>query len=304
MEALLGAIYLDGGLDPCREVAERLMFTDFPLDPTVEIEVPQDAKGALQAYAQLHRLPIPKYNVIREQGPVHARVFTVEARLGKEWVAQAEGTSKKAASLLAAAVLLERIRVSEPLPPQNRRTRLLRRFLRLSLLIKNHNVDSPVAAASFRRIVARDWSGVCESRDGHPASPDTEPPERSSSSMAMPPGGGEFPIAAKPRGLNRNRVRVTFQAKRVLMLPDLSRNDLQCGEGGELRRSSPGGKKDASRKLITRPRRSMRTSSRPASISLRRVSFNCLREGSSWTVSSPSGAGSGRDGCVACTDTG
>jgi ribonuclease-3 len=119
MEALLGAIYLDGGLDPCREVAERLMFTDFPLDPTVEIEVPQDAKGALQAYAQLHRLPIPKYNVIREQGPVHARVFTVEARLGKEWVAQAEGTSKKAASLLAAAVLLERIRVSEPLPPQN-----------------------------------------------------------------------------------------------------------------------------------------------------------------------------------------
>jgi ribonuclease-3 len=120
MEALLGAIYLDGGMEPCRDVAERLMFTDFPVDSTEEILVPQDAKGALQAYAQIRRLPIPKYVVVREQGPVHARVFTVEARVGKDMAAHAEGTSKKTASLNAAEVLLERIRASElaqPGPP-------------------------------------------------------------------------------------------------------------------------------------------------------------------------------------------
>jgi ribonuclease-3 len=112
MEALLGAIYLDAGMPDCREVAERLMFTDFPVDPTQEILVPQDAKGALQAYAQIRRLPIPKYVVVKEQGPVHARVFTVEARVGKDLAAQAEGTSKKTASLTAAELLLEQIRVS------------------------------------------------------------------------------------------------------------------------------------------------------------------------------------------------
>jgi ribonuclease-3 len=112
MEALLGAIYLDAGMPSCRDVAERLMFTDFPVDLTQEIQVPQDAKGALQAYAQIRRLPIPKYAVVREQGPVHARIFTVEARVGKDLAAQGEGTSKKTASLAAAEVLLEQIRIS------------------------------------------------------------------------------------------------------------------------------------------------------------------------------------------------
>lgn len=107
MEALLGAVYLDGGIDACRGVAERLMFKDFPIGYTEAIEVPQDAKGALQAYAQIRRMPIPKYVVVREHGPVHARVFTVEARVGNDLSAQAEGSSKKAASLRAAAALLE-----------------------------------------------------------------------------------------------------------------------------------------------------------------------------------------------------
>lgn len=116
MEALLGAVYLDGGIDACRRVLEQLNFFEVADSGAGGPEVPQDAKGALQSYAQVRKLAMPRYVVVEEKGPVHARIFIVEARLGKDLTAQAEGTSKKAASLRAAENLMEKIR-TEGLDP-------------------------------------------------------------------------------------------------------------------------------------------------------------------------------------------
>ena len=61
-------------------------------------QVPQnltDYKSALQEFAQARRLPPPRYVIVRERGPEHSKTFTVEARMGREWVGQAEGNTKK-----------------------------------------------------------------------------------------------------------------------------------------------------------------------------------------------------------------
>jgi ribonuclease-3 len=59
--------------------------------------------------AQARKLPAPRYTVIGETGPEHAKTFTVEVRLGKEWSSQASGHSKKAAGQKAAQQLLEKL---------------------------------------------------------------------------------------------------------------------------------------------------------------------------------------------------
>jgi ribonuclease-3 len=72
----------------------------------------------LQELAQARKLPVPRYLIVRESGPEHAKTFTVEARIGKEFSEQAEGLSKKAASLRAAEALLARLSGEEVNPRQ------------------------------------------------------------------------------------------------------------------------------------------------------------------------------------------
>ncbi len=113
MEAVIAAVYIDGGIDACRAVVERLILRrldpegkPFPLPPP-------DAKSRLQEYAQSRKLAMPKYVTVGERGPEHAKTFVVEARLGKVALQQAEGTSKKAASQRAAELALEALLQSE-----------------------------------------------------------------------------------------------------------------------------------------------------------------------------------------------
>ena len=61
-----------------------------------------DFKSALQELAQRRKLPPPHYCTVREQGPEHAKTFTVEVRLGKDIARQGEGASKKSAGQKAA----------------------------------------------------------------------------------------------------------------------------------------------------------------------------------------------------------
>jgi ribonuclease-3 len=110
LEALIAAIYLDGGLEPCRAFVERFVFTPDPETGTVLAPAPLDAKSELQELAQALRMPIPRYVIVHEKGPEHAKLFTVEARVGAEHTARAEGASKKIASQRAAALLLETLR--------------------------------------------------------------------------------------------------------------------------------------------------------------------------------------------------
>lgn len=105
-EALIGAMYLDGGLDAARAFIERHWA---PLARNVQA-APKDAKTTLQEWAQGRGLPLPVYTVLSTTGPAHAPQFTVEVRLevGGE-TATAEASNKRQAEQLAAAELLNKL---------------------------------------------------------------------------------------------------------------------------------------------------------------------------------------------------
>lgn len=109
LEALIAALYLDGGMEAAKKFIETFVITSTitPPDHT-------DFKGELQELAQSLGLPQPRYVTLQASGPEHARVFLVEARVGQDLSAQGEGSSKKTASQRAAQFLFERMRRAEP----------------------------------------------------------------------------------------------------------------------------------------------------------------------------------------------
>ncbi len=116
VEALIAAIYLDCG--PARGIeACRGFLTRFLWHSLADSGIPVDPKNALQELAQSRKLPIPRYSIVFETGPEHAKRFTVEARVGKQFTAQAEGSSKKAASQKAAELLLTLLQDSDHTDP-------------------------------------------------------------------------------------------------------------------------------------------------------------------------------------------
>jgi ribonuclease III len=68
-----------------------------------------DYKSALQQLAQSRGLARSRYTVAQPNGPEHAKLFTIEARVGGERVSHAEGPSKKVASQRAARILFEQL---------------------------------------------------------------------------------------------------------------------------------------------------------------------------------------------------
>jgi ribonuclease-3 len=106
MEALLGAVFLDGGFDAARGVVRRLWESQSgELAPTA---ARPDAKSALQEWAQGQGLALPVYTEIARKGPDHAPRFTSEVRITGKSPARGEGDSKRAAEQAAARALLER----------------------------------------------------------------------------------------------------------------------------------------------------------------------------------------------------
>ena len=107
-EAVLGAIYLDGGWEPAFALLRRQFGAE------VAALVPgdrrdQDYKTDLQEALQAARLPVPGYRVVIESGPSHRRIFTVEVSVDGTAMARGSGTSKKGAQQEAARDLLERL---------------------------------------------------------------------------------------------------------------------------------------------------------------------------------------------------
>jgi len=107
LEAVLAAVYLDGGMDAARRFIRCRVLPqgswDFDLSLPAALT---DFKSALQERAQAEGLPQPKYVIVAERGPEHAKTFTVEVRLGKDRTARAEGISKKDAGQRAAERML------------------------------------------------------------------------------------------------------------------------------------------------------------------------------------------------------
>jgi ribonuclease-3 len=108
VEALIAAMYLDGGLEPARAFIEQRVVGEF--EPPTEVDGSvTDYKSALQEVAQTLKLPAPRYFIVSEEGPEHLKTFTVEVRLGRDWTSQAQGLSKKAAGQKAAQQVLEQL---------------------------------------------------------------------------------------------------------------------------------------------------------------------------------------------------
>lgn len=103
-EALLGAVFLDGGLDAAQTIIRRWWE---PLIETVSPGAP-DAKTALQEYAQSKRRGLPKYVELGRSGADHAPIFTVEVTVKGFEPAQGVGPSLKKAQQAAAEALLVR----------------------------------------------------------------------------------------------------------------------------------------------------------------------------------------------------
>lgn len=112
-EAVLAAVYLDGGIETARELLIReAMPPDDELRELAGFGPPHDYRAELERLARDRKLPRPLYLLMSETGPGHARAFTVEVRAGRDFVAAAEGSSKKSASHNAARKVCELIRAS------------------------------------------------------------------------------------------------------------------------------------------------------------------------------------------------
>ena len=103
VEAIVGAIFLDGGYDASR----TFVLSQFWAEKEVEALVAGfDAKSRLQEWCQKHRAPLPRYRLISAEGPLHARTFVASVKLGDGREATGDGKTKKEAEMEAAARLL------------------------------------------------------------------------------------------------------------------------------------------------------------------------------------------------------
>ncbi len=107
-EALLGAVFLDGGHDQVRQLILE-QFDEMVDDVVSASEAsdlgssPRDYKSLLQRKVQQRRPVRPEYHIVETSGPPHDRVFVAEVRVDSQVVGSGEGTSKKEAEQSAAA---------------------------------------------------------------------------------------------------------------------------------------------------------------------------------------------------------
>lgn len=110
LEALLGAVYLDGGYIPCKKLVKTLVWKQIKKGP-----VNRDYKSMLQEIVQKKFQRIPLYNMVAVTGPQHQKVFIMEVRLEQKVLGQGKGKSKKEATQFAAQEALKKLNIESPL---------------------------------------------------------------------------------------------------------------------------------------------------------------------------------------------
>ena len=105
MESIIGAIYLDQGWDVAKEFIQRVVLDKLPY--IIEHRLYIDPKSRFQEAAQSTLALTPNYKVLSEEGPDHNKRFVVGVYIGKELVAQGDGTSKQEAQVAAAEKALQ-----------------------------------------------------------------------------------------------------------------------------------------------------------------------------------------------------
>lgn len=106
VEAIIGALFLDGGLEPAQDFV-RSQWASF-LEG--QQRAPVHPKSGLQERAAEKKLGVPLYELVSRFGPHHSPRFRVKVSLGRHGEAEAEGDSKQEAETAAAAALLEKIK--------------------------------------------------------------------------------------------------------------------------------------------------------------------------------------------------
>ena len=106
-EALIGALYLDGGLEPVQRLVHQLV--EPVAAHTLANEADHDDKSRLQEWAQAVRGITPRYQIVAERGLAHDKVFVAEVLLDQEAIGHGEGRSKQAAERAAAQNALENV---------------------------------------------------------------------------------------------------------------------------------------------------------------------------------------------------
>ncbi len=110
-EAIVGAIYLDGGYEASGKFVMRNL--DIVIDEIVDDRAERNYKSMLQHYCQRERASVPTYKVLRETGPAHGRQFEVAIYVGEKECGRARAASKKEAEQGAARAALTHFGVVE-----------------------------------------------------------------------------------------------------------------------------------------------------------------------------------------------
>jgi ribonuclease III len=105
-EAVIGAIYIDQGYPVAKKFLSKFLISKLP--KIIEEKLYIDPKSSFQELAQDHEGITPRYEVISEEGPDHAKVFTVAVKIGDRKCGQGVGASKQLAQQSAASDALKR----------------------------------------------------------------------------------------------------------------------------------------------------------------------------------------------------
>ncbi len=111
LEAMLGAVFSDGGFDPACALIERLFATS--IAEAAQRKHGLDHKTHLQEITQARYAQVPEYVLVCEEGPEHRRHYTVEVRLADKPLGRGQGSTKKKAEQLAAFKAISRLSDSE-----------------------------------------------------------------------------------------------------------------------------------------------------------------------------------------------
>jgi ribonuclease-3 len=111
-EAVIGALYMDQGTKAVEKFLSQVLIPD--IKEYVEKKVFKDPKILLQEYVQARKQNSPLYKVLHEEGPAHAKQFTIGVFVGNEKVGEGTGRSKQQAEEQAAEQALTRLNNTEP----------------------------------------------------------------------------------------------------------------------------------------------------------------------------------------------
>ncbi|MBQ3545215.1 MAG: ribonuclease III [Lachnospiraceae bacterium] len=105
VEALIGAIYLDGGMEPAKNFVRKFVMVNID-----EKLLYNDSKSMLQEIVQKNKLGTLSYEIVSEKGPAHDKIYEVVCKLDDKVIGNGIGRTKKAAEQEAAFIALKKIR--------------------------------------------------------------------------------------------------------------------------------------------------------------------------------------------------